>query len=265
VITLAAGAALYARREVVKRLGMRLGASLRWGPEWWYDRALDALNLLALGQTRFLQNGYLRHYLVTIIVTTAGLVGYTLVDRAVLDRTVSWSDIRFYEAALAGLILLAALAAARSTSRLGAVAALGGVGFGVALIYLLFGAPDLAMTQFSIETLTVILFVLVFYHLPRFSLLSGRPARVRDALIALSFGALTTALVLLAKTMQLHPAISGYFVEHGVPKAHGRNIVNVILVDFRALDTLGEITVLAVVGIGVFALLKLRPENERTE
>jgi multicomponent Na+:H+ antiporter subunit A len=71
------------------------------------------------------------------------------------------------------LILGAAFVATRSQSRLGAVAALGAAGYGVALIYLLFGAPDLAMTQFLIESLTVILFVLAFYHLPHFTQLSS--------------------------------------------------------------------------------------------
>jgi multicomponent Na+:H+ antiporter subunit A len=63
--------------------------------------------------------------------------------------------------------------------------------------------------------------------------------------------------------VQLHPSIAEYFIENSVPLAHGRNIVNVIIVDFRALDTLGEITVLAVAGIGVFGLLKLRRRKEQ--
>jgi multicomponent Na+:H+ antiporter subunit A len=167
-------------------------------------------------------------------------------------------EIRFYEAGLAVLILLAALASVGSRSRLGAVAALGVVGFSVGLIFILFGAPDLAMTQFMIETLTVILFVLVFYHLPRFARLSSRAARIRDLIVAAMAGSTMTALVLVASSVQLHRPISDYFAENSQPLAHGRNIVNVILVDFRGIDTLGEITVLAVAGVGVYALLKLR-------
>ena len=109
-----------------------------------------------------------------------------------------------------------------------------------------------------IETLTVILFVLVFYHLPRFASLSSRAARIRDLVVAVMAGATMTALVLVASSVQLHPPISDYFAENSQPLAHGRNIVNVILVDFRGIDTLGEITVLAVAGVGVYALLKLR-------
>jgi multicomponent Na+:H+ antiporter subunit A len=73
-----------------------------------------------------------------------------------------------------------------------------------------------------------------------------------------------TALVLIATDVQYHPSISSFFAEHSLPDAHGRNLVNVILVDFRSLDTLGEIAVLAMAGIGVFALLKLRPGKPLT-
>jgi multicomponent Na+:H+ antiporter subunit A len=166
--------------------------------------------------------------------------------------------VRFYEVLVGLLILAATLLAVSSSSRLTAVAALGVVGYGVALIYTLFGAPDLAMTQFAIETLTVFLFVLVLYRLPRFAQLTARPARVRDAVVALSAGALMTVLVLVATAMPMESRLSPFFAENAVPLARGRNIVNVILVDFRALDTLGEITVIAVAAIGVYALLKLR-------
>jgi multicomponent Na+:H+ antiporter subunit A len=159
------------------------------------------------------------------------------------------------------LILLAALAAALSGSRLAAVAALGVVGYGVALLYVIFGAPDLAMTQLSIETLTVILLVLVLYHLPRFAAQSSRGARTRDTVVAVAVGGLMATLVWLAGAVQFQPPISPYFADKSVPEAHGRNVVNVILVDFRALDTLGEITVLALAGLGVYALLKGRIEG----
>jgi multicomponent Na+:H+ antiporter subunit A len=163
---------------------------------------------------------------------------------------------------LAVIIVGAALVAITSRSRLGAIAALGAAGYSVALIFLLFGAPDLAMTQFLIESLTVILFVLAFYHLPHFAQLSPRRARLRDAAIALLVGGLMTLLVLSAVTVTHHPSIAEYFVEQALPEAHGRNIVNVILVDFRGIDTLGEITVLGIAAIGVFALLKLRHRPE---
>ena len=74
-----------------------------------------------------------------------------------------------------------------------------------------------------------------------------------------------TVLVLIAQKVQLQPTISSYFAEKSYPLAHGRNIVNVILVDFRAIDTLGEITVLSVAAIGVYAMLKLRMDSKNSE
>jgi multicomponent Na+:H+ antiporter subunit A len=159
------------------------------------------------------------------------------------------------------MILTGAFLAVTARTRLTAIAALGVVGYGVALVYLFFSAPDLAMTQFSIETLMVILFVLVLYRLPRFALLSSPKARGRDIFVALANGGLVTALVLFALSGEAQSPISRFFMEQSVTAAHGRNTVNVILVDFRALDTLGEITVLAAAALGVYALLREFPER----
>ena len=258
VASLVLGLLAYAAWATVRRTYARLEHALGWGPARWYDLGLLALNSTARVQTRVLQNGSLRSYVMMTIVTATALTGTTLLVREGLHPTIVWEDTRFYEAGLAALILMAAFAALRAYSRLAAIAALGVVGYCVALLYLFFGAPDLAMTQVLVDTLTVILFVLVFYHLPHFTRLSSTAAQARDAMIAIAFGALMTALVLTTNNVQFHPPISEYFAQQSVPKGHGHNIVNVILVDFRALDTLGEIVVLALAGIGVYSLLRLR-------
>jgi multicomponent Na+:H+ antiporter subunit A len=229
----------------------------------WYDAALTWLNALAVFQTRMLQNGYLRFYMMTTILSVVGVVGYTLAHAGVRPGPTLEPGLRFYDLALAVLILLAALTAVSVSSRLTAVAALGVVGYGVALIYVLYGAPDLAMTQVLIETLTVILFVLLLYHLPRFAILTTTASRVRDAVVALTAGGLMTTLVLVATRTQIEPRASAFYAEHAVAEAHGRNVVNTILVDFRALDSLGEITVLSLAAVGVYALLKLRDGGKR--
>ncbi|HSL28404.1 MAG TPA: putative monovalent cation/H+ antiporter subunit A [Anaerolineales bacterium] len=255
VITVIMGGGLFAARNPLRSGLSRL--TWQWGPEFWYERALEGLNTLARGQTRLLQSGYLRYYFLSIVIVATGLAGFTLLSRGGWQWPQDVIDVRFYEVALGVLILAAALVATISWSRLGAVASLGVAGYGVALIYLLFGAPDLAMTQFLIESLTVILFVLAFYHLPHFTQLSSRGSRIRDIVIALLAGGLMTSLVLSAVGVQYFPSISDYFVENALPSAHGRNIVNVILVDFRGIDTMGEITVLGIAAIGVYVLLKL--------
>jgi multicomponent Na+:H+ antiporter subunit A len=252
-LSVAGGLAIYARLDLVLYALSRLEITSWWGPQNWYSLLFAGLNVLAQRQTQLLQSGYLRYYLMIIIVTSLGLAGSKLF--------IGLGSATF-TTAFAAVILLAAITAVLSRSRLGAAAALGVVGYGVALIFVFFGAPDLAMTQFMIETLTVILFVLVFYHLPRFAILSGRFAVTRDALLALAAGALITTIVLIGSGIQLYPKISEYFIDNSLPLGHGRNIVNVILVDFRGFDTLGEITVLAVAGIGVYALLKLRPGKD---
>jgi len=238
----------------------------KWGPAYLYKLSLDGLLSLARAQTHVLQSGALRNYILIIILCVTLGGGYALLRIPGLDIfPQNISDVRFYEAAIAALILGSAIAAALSPSRLGAVAALGAAGTGVALLFLQFGAPDLAITQFAIESLTVILFVLAFYHLPKFSELSSRRARIRDAAISLLAGALMTTLILAAVDVHIADTISTFFVENSLPLAHGRNIVNVILVDFRGLDTMGEITVLGVAAIGVYALLKLRRKKGREQ
>jgi multicomponent Na+:H+ antiporter subunit A len=264
-ITVAVGVVIYFRRDSLRDIALQTDSAGRFGPEAIYAHGLDALDFVAKGQTRILQSGYLRFYLLTIIGVAVGLTGLTLFRHGDLQPPGAVSDVRIYEWGIAAIILLAALMAVRAQSRLAAVAALGVVGYGVATIYILYGAPDLAMTQILVETLTVILFVLVLYRLPQFATLSSTSSRVRDAIFALSAGALMTALVLIASNVQFHPTISEFHAMEAQPLAHGRNVVNVILVDFRAIDTLGEILVLAVAGVGVYALLRLRLWEDRNE
>ncbi len=255
----AGGIGLYAARGRLLSLRSRWGHLGARGPTSWYDAGMKQLVYLARAQTRLLQSGYLRIYILTIVVATLAAAGFALLRGEGVRLGAPLSGARFYELCLAGLVLIAAGATVRSRSRLAAVASLGVVGYGIALIFILRGAPDLAMTQFIIETVTVILFVLALHHLPPYSRVSTRGSRARDAAVALLAGGLMAGFVLITAAGKRLPPISGYFAETSVPMAHGRNIVNVILVDFRGLDTLGEITVLAVAGIGAYALLKLRP------
>ncbi len=143
-------------------------------------------------------------------------------------------------------------------SRLEAVVALGVVGYGVALTFLVFSAPDLAMTQFAIETLSVILLVLVLFRLPKYRRISTNWERLRDGVAAVAAGGIATLLVLLVTSVDRIPRLVAFFAENSYLLAKGRNVVNVILVDFRGFDTLGEITVLAVAAVGVLALVKFR-------
>jgi multicomponent Na+:H+ antiporter subunit A len=255
--TLGGVAAAYAGRGVLRGVAARLDPSAALGPARLYEVGLAALGAVAAAQTRFLQNGYLRSYLFTVLSAMVLVTGYTFLRALDAMPAAVLGPVTIYEVGLAVLLLVSALAAVVSTSRFGAVAALGVMGFAIALVFLLFGAVDLAITQVLVDTLTIILFVVVFFHLPRFGRFASEPARPHYFVVAVGAGAVVTALLLAAIHVPSPAEVSAYFLEHSVPLAHGRNVVNVILVDFRALDTLGEITVLALAGAGVYALVRL--------
>jgi multicomponent Na+:H+ antiporter subunit A len=258
-LTFLLGGVVYVLRAKVQQLlnGLRPA-----GPALLYDILVRGMLKAAEVQTKLLQNGKLRYYLMTVLASVPALIlAAFMLNRINFFAPAVSGAVHFHEAAVGAMILTGTFLAVTARTRLTAIAALGVVGYGVALVYLFFSAPDLAMTQFSIETLMVILFVLVLYRLPRFALLSSPKARGRDIFVALANGGLVTALVLFALSGEAQSPISRFFMEQSVTAAHGRNTVNVILVDFRALDTLGEITVLAAAALGVYALLREFPER----
>lgn len=256
--TLALGVLLLGSRQRVLTL-----MPLRWREagavqDRWYRALFGGLLSVARLQTVALQNGRLRFYLMTTIGVAMALMGLTFLISGGVPGNLPLPSGPLHEWLVAGIILAGALTVTLTDSRLGAVAALGTVGYGVSLVYIIYGAPDLAMTQFCIETLAIVLFVLVLYRLPLFTLLSSPALRLRDAAVAAAIGSLMSLLMLYVISQPLVPHVSEFFLANSLTAAHGRNVVNVILVDFRALDTLGEILVLAVAALGVFGLLKRR-------
>jgi multicomponent Na+:H+ antiporter subunit A len=262
LLMLGFGALLYLAHDRALLRLERLRGLAAWGPERAYEGLMAGLVALAKAQTRVLQNGVLGWYLLVTVGTTVLLAGWALVTR-VRPVAPALEPVRLGEAAVALAMVGGAVAVVRARSLLFAVAALGVVGYGVAVVFLLFGGPDLAFTQFAIETLSVLLFVLVLRRLPPLRVLSPPAERVRDGVVAAAAGIFVTALV-LAATAAPHPTpLREYFAAQSLALANGRNVVNVILVDFRGFDTLGEITVLAVAALGVVALLRLRGPSRR--
>lgn len=227
-------------------------------PSSLYSLALQGIQSLAGLSTRWLQNGHLHLYILTIVLTAVFGVGVFLFNVQGELLPFNPKEILIHEGVLALTLITATLLAAMARSRLVAIIALGVLGYGVVLFYVVFGAPDVAMTQFAVDTLTLILLVLVMKRLPRYGRFSTPRERFRDGLAALTFGGIITGCILLAQGVVRESKLATYFNENSFVLAKGRNIVNVILVDFRALDTLGEVTVLVVAGIGVFSLLKLK-------
>lgn len=220
----------------------------------------------AFKYTRLLQHGYLRYYLMTIVVFLVVVAGYRLVREVPLS--IDWtqlSEIRSYEIVFFIVITLAIIKTIFTPSRLTAIAGLSIVGYCICVIFVFFGAPDLAITQFSIDTLTVVLFVLVLFRLPHFKKYYNAKIEVRDGIVALSFGFLIATIGLQALNYPSEKHISNYFGENSFLEGHGKNVVNVILVDFRGADTMIEIIVLSIAAIGVYGMLKLKvkaPEKE---
>ncbi|MBX0316017.1 Na+/H+ antiporter subunit A [Planococcus glaciei] len=266
-----------ANTEFFMTLGIfAIGALLFWSFRKWkqaYDAFPDSVSLNRLydsfmylsdgGANRFsavYMTGFIRSYLVYMFGFLVLIVLSTLVitDAFVLDLN-NTAPIGIYE-----IIILIALVGGTITilaakSRLTAIIALGAVGYSVALFFVIFRAPDLALTQLVIETISVALFLLAFYHLPK---VSKKEERIRfklgNAAIAFGVGVTMTLVALASHSQKILPSISEYYKETVYTEAGGGNIVNVILVDYRGFDTLFEITVLGIAGIAIISMIKLR-------
>ncbi len=232
-----------------------------------FDQLTNGMLATATALTRTVQSGKLRTYILYTVLTFIGFIGVPFVLFGLdLIMITADSDLHFYEVITAALIPIGVIATIRARSRLGAIIAVSIVGAMTALFFVLFSAPDLALTQLLIEALTTVFLLLVFSVLPvRFETLSPPLIRIRDGIIAAVAGLLMTGLVLASATNDLFPPLAPWFLANSYPAGQGDNVVNVILVDFRSFDTLGEITVLFVALLGILGLLRFRtkPSDKR--
>jgi NADH:ubiquinone oxidoreductase subunit 5 (subunit L)/multisubunit Na+/H+ antiporter MnhA subunit len=234
-----------------------------------YEGFLVALEGSARAITQSYMSGYLWRYLILII--SVGVVAVVAVIAVVGFEAPSYwyaRPTRLFELLVVAAALMAGVAAGRAHTRLAAIIALGANGYSLALLFSLLGAPDLALTQVMVETVSVALFLAVFVYLPPYRPVRDQVFRPTHLLLATLFGFGVAGLVYVVRGMRVAPTISEYFINNSVDAAGGRNIVNVILVDFRGLDTLGEITVLAVAGLAAYAIItglkaKTQPEDSQ--
>jgi len=223
-----------------------------------YRWLLQRVLAFSAAVTRLLDAGSLQRLLAVLIVTAlvAGAAGIIPPHVPITGpEAVSVPDAASLVVAVA-LVLVTFASALIHQRRLTSLIVLGAVGLLVSLIFVKFSAPDLALTQLSVEVVTIVLLLLAMYFLPRTTPVetdNGR--RVRDFFIALG-AAFGTGVLSWAVLTRPHASISAFFLDNSVPGGGGTNVVNVILVDFRGFDTLGEITVLALAGLGIYALLK---------
>jgi multicomponent Na+:H+ antiporter subunit A len=249
------GLILFRYRDTVETTQRRLAPG--FDAESGYRGMMRNLDRLAVSLTGATQRGSLPVYIAVIL-----LVVVTVPGTALLAVNYSWTGLYWWDtpaqAVVGAVIVMAAIAAARSRRRLKAVILTGVVGYGAALLFVIHGAPDLALTQVLVETITLVIFVLVLRRLPTY--FSDRPltaSRWWRMAVGVLVGLVMAALTFAAASSRTEAPISEGYAEPAVSYGGGENIVNVALVDIRVWDTMGEISVLVVAATGVASLIFL--------
>lgn len=229
-----------------------------------YNHTLGGMERGAARVTKGYMTGFLRDYLVYIYLFFIALVGGAMLYTGSFSVDFSNdSQVTAYEWIFMIIIITAAVAVLFAKSRLTAILLNSVIGFSVVFFFVLFRAPDLALTQTIIETVTTVLFLLSFYFLPDWKKeKTPVKSKVTNVLISIAVGTIFIVVGLSVNSGQLSESISKFF-ENAYELAGGNNIVNAILGDFRAFDTMLEVVVLFIGGIGVYAFLKLKDGKER--
>lgn len=254
--TLAAGLLLFWLRAPVSRLQSHIPALVDAGHAYW--ATMRAIDRIAARTTGASQRGSLPIYLTVILLVLLGGVGLSL---AVNE---SWpSGVRLWDqpaqVPVGAIMLICAVSATRATKRFTAIVLLGITGYGLSALFALQGAPDLALTQVLVDTVTLVAFVLVLRRLPaNLGQRHGTTQRFWRAILAAAVGLVMALVALVALAARTAKPISEKFPELALTGGHGRNIVNVTLVDIRGWDTMGEISVLVIAATGVASLIFIK-------
>ncbi|RDW17380.1 Na+/H+ antiporter subunit A [Oceanobacillus chungangensis] len=240
-------------------------------PESWsfdslYNAILEKTEINSNKITNYYMTGYLRDYLVYIYIFFIILAGGTLIYTGALDfNIVDDAPIDPIDWVIAITMSVGAIAVIFAKSRLTAILLNGVIGYGVALFFVLLRAPDLALTQSVVETVTTVLFLVAYKFLPEWKK-EDSPRRTKSVnlLISILVGTIFVTVALAVQNGKLFESISSYF-ENSYELAGAKNIVNAILSDFRGFDTMLEVIVLLIAGIGIFTLIKLKARKGEEE
>ncbi|CAI6298004.1 Na+/H+ antiporter subunit A [Bacillus subtilis] len=229
-----------------------------------YDKLLTLMEKGSYRVTKQYMTGFLRDYLLYIFAGFIILIGGAFAIKGGFSfKTEGMAKIGVYEIILTLVMISATVATVFARSRLTAIIALGVVGYTLALFFVIFRAPDLALTQLVIETISVALFLLCFYHLPKLRLKTKtRTFRMTNFIISLGVGVIVTLLGIASSSQRTKDSIASFFVKHSHDLGGGDNVVNVILVDFRGFDTMFEITVLTIAALGIYSMIKTKVKEE---
>ncbi|AZK46430.1 Na+/H+ antiporter subunit A [Paenibacillus lentus] len=258
---IAVGTLLYLSFKRWKRIYSLLPE--KWTLDNLYNNSLLFMEKGSNRITSFYMTGYLRSYSIYIFLFFIIALGGTMLFTGAFSFDMTGdASIGVYEAVLVIIMMAAALAIPFAKSRVNAVLLNGALGYSMALSFVVFRAPDLALTQLVVETVSTALFLLCFYFLPEWKK-ENAPRRTKrnNLIISIAVGAIFVFVALSVRSGKLFETISGYF-EDAYELTGGKNIVNAILGDFRAFDTMLEVVVLTIGGLGVYTLIKLKTTKE---
>ncbi|MBI4572166.1 MAG: DUF4040 domain-containing protein, partial [candidate division NC10 bacterium] len=251
--TLALGVLVYRHYRALLALRIPLP-----GPDAAYNGGLALADRMAAACSTRLQSGDLRRYVAVVIGAMTAAALLPLLAGGVRFSVLETRPLLAHEGTTLLLIAVVAVAIVFLRNRVAAIILLGAVGYLVGVLFIILHAPDLALTQILIETVSLALFLLVLYRLPPYVPEEAQRGRVVRDLFLSGGAGLAVVLTLLATLgRSAQESIAHYFLAESLPAAGGRNVVNVILIDFRGYDTLGEISVLAIGLLGVYALISL--------
>jgi multicomponent Na+:H+ antiporter subunit A len=268
VATLVTGSILYIVNKPNDRKTALIGEMSAYSAENVFENMWNLFNRFSTWYSNFMHNGFLRSYLLKIIIFAELLLAYELLIGGPIYIDYSkLSPISVYEGINVLILISAVYLTVTTSSRLTAVVGTSVIGYAICLMFVFYSAPDLAMTQFTIDTLTVVLFVFVLFNLPSFLIVpnSNKLSVARDAFVAISFGGILSLIAIKVLQVPTSIAISEFYGENAYLLAKGKNVVNVILVDFRGFDTMFEIVVLSIAALGVYSLIKLRLKASEKE
>lgn len=260
LVTIVFGVLVYRNLDRARAAVARLLEIIGWGPDRGFDQFIAGIVRLSVAVTRIVQPGRLDFYMTaTFIMIAIALIGPMAWYGEWPAMPVWPADAQFHELVVIAIGFLGLAAVIYARDRLTAIVSLGIQGFAVALIFLLFGAPDLAFTQFMVETLAVVILALIMTRL-KLTASDHRPTgeKAVDMTVALACGTGFTLYLLSVTQQPFNSYLSEFFATYSKVVAHGANVVNVIIVDFRGTDTLGEIAVVMVTGLAILALIRIR-------
>ncbi len=261
LLTIALGIVFYNKLSTLRSLMDRSFKALGAGPDRGFDVFIEMLVRMSFHITRLIQPGRLEFYVTATFAVIAAVLLVPLFLYDELPSMPGWpGDMQIHELTFIVIAVAGLVAVLTASSRLTAIIALGIQGFAVAVIFLLFGAPDLSFTQFMVETLSVVILTLVMTRL-RLSPSDhrGLGQKLMDSTIAIACGMGFALFLMRATQASFDNRLTEFYNTYSKVIAHGANVVNVIIVDFRGTDTLGEIAVVMITGLAILALIRIRP------